>query len=394
MGISYVDEINISGKKVFLRVDFNVPTDERGNILDDRRIRSVLPTINYLLDMECSIVLASHMGRPKGKRVERFSLHPVSKRLSRLLDKPVKFVDDCIGEEVKKQVQSLGKGELLLLENLRFHEGETKDAPEFAKELASLAEIYVNDAFAVSHRKNASVHAIVDCFDVCGAGFLVKKELDVLRRLLENPGRPFVAVVGGAKVSDKVGAVRNLMHKVDKILIGGAMAFTFLEALGYTTGKSLVENELIESADKILNEAKEYGVKIYLPVDCVVAESPEAGAIPLVVTAQEIPENYMGLDIGPATITLFSEALRDASTIVWNGPMGVFEVERFSKGTYAMVSCLANSTAFTVVGGGDTDVAVYNAGEIHRISYISTGGGAFLEVLEGKELPGIEALKK
>lgn len=389
--MKFIDEVKLAGEKVFVRVDFNVPCDEKGNITDDRRIKATVPTIKYLLDEGCSLVLASHMGRPKGKRVEGLSLKPAARRLSEIIGREVNFLDDCIGEKVKEEVRKMKTGDVILLENLRFHEGETKNDTDFAKELAELGEVYVNDAFAASHRKHASVHAVANFFDVKLGGLLVKKEIEVLKRLLESPSSPFVAILGGAKVSDKVGTVKNLVDKVNKLIIGGAMAFTFIEALGIKTGRSLVEEELIDTAGEILEAAKNKKVKVYLPVDCVVAKSPEDEKVD-VTPVQEIPDELMGLDIGPATIMLFCEALKDASTVVWNGPMGVFEREKFSKGTYAIASYLANLPAFAVIGGGDTDAAVHKAGESHKFSYISTGGGAFLEFLEGKSLPGIEAI--
>ena len=393
-GIRFIDENNIKNSRVLMRVDFNVPIDEAGHILDDRRIRAVLSTINYLLDEKCQVILISHMGRPKGKRVEKYSLRPVAKRLARLLEKDVEFVPDCIGDEVKRKVKN-GK-DVVLLENLRFYDGETKNSEEFASALYDSVspDIYVNDAFAVSHRKHASLYALPLCFprERRYAGILMKKELINIEKILFKPRKPFAVVVGGAKVSDKIGALKNLLDLADKLIIGGAMAFTFLEALGIDTGKSFVERDYIEVAKDVLEEARKKRIKVYLPVDCVVAKSLEEDET-RVVPVQEIPEDYSGYDIGPATITLFAEALSDARTIVWNGPMGVYEKEEFAKGTYSMVSILANSTAFTVVGGGDTDVAVMKLGEQHRISYISTGGGAFLEILEGKELPGIQALK-
>lgn len=395
-GIVYVDELEINKERVFIRVDFNVPQDETGFIVDDRRIRAALPTINYLLDRDCIVVLSSHMGRPKSKRIKNLSLSNVAIRLSRLIEREVKFVDDCIGEKVTKEVSRAKFGSVILLENLRFYEGETKNDREFAKELcnSSLCNIYVNDAFAVAHRLHSSVSAIVEFFKECSAGFLMKKEISAFKRILENPKRPLVAVIGGAKVSDKIGALEHLTNIVDKLIIGGAMAFTFLEADGYSAGKSLVEEDKIEIAREISKMAKAKKVKLYFPVDCVIAKSKEDAGQPKVVPVQEIPEDMTGLDIGPATITLFGEALADARTIIWNGPMGVFEIEQFSKGTYSIASYIANSTAFTVVGGGDTDVALYNTGEIHKISYVSTGGGAFITVLEGRELPAIIALKE
>lgn len=393
-GIRFIDENNIRGAKVLVRVDFNVPIDETGQILDDRRIRAVLPTLNYLLDEKCRVFILSHMGRPKGKRIPKLSLAPVAKRLSRLLEKDVVFVDDCIGEKVRGAVR--GGSDVVLLENVRYYAQENENSVEFAKQIKDSVEpdIYVNDAFAVSHRKHATVYALPLLFDKSKryAGNLMKKELLALERLLVNPQKPFVAIVGGAKVSDKIGALKNLLSLCDKLIVGGAMAFTFLEAMGYKTGKSLVEREFLGVASEVLSEASKKIIKVYLPIDCIVAKSIDEDDIK-VVPVQEIPDDYAGYDIGPATITLFSEALSNAKTIVWNGPMGVFEKPQFSKGTFSMVSILANSTAYTVVGGGDTDVAVIKMGEQHRLSYISTGGGAFLQVLEGKELPGIEALR-
>ncbi|GBD03029.1 Bifunctional PGK/TIM [bacterium HR19] len=393
-GVRFVDENNLRGSRVLMRVDFNVPIDEAGQILDDRRIRAVLPTINYLLDEKCQVVLLSHMGRPKGKRVPRLSLGIVAKRLSRLLEKDVLFVEDCIGEKVKLAVRT--KADVILCENVRFYPGETENSEEFAREIFNSveADIYVNDAFAVSHRKHASLYALALLFPVEKrfAGILMKKELLAIQRILLNPKKPFVAIVGGAKVSDKIGALKNLLSLVDKLIIGGAMAFTFLVAMGIKVGNSLVEKEFIDVAKEIIDEANRKGIKLYLPVDCVIARDINSNDIK-VVPVYEIPDGYAAFDIGPATITLFSEALADARTIVWNGPMGVFEKEQFAKGSYSIVSVLANSTAYTLVGGGDTDVVITKMGEQHRISYISTGGGAFIEILEGKELPGITALK-
>lgn len=393
-GIKFVDENNLRGSRVLVRVDFNVPIDEAGQILDDRRIRAVLPTINYLLDEKCQVVLLSHMGRPKGKRVPRLSLGIVAKRLSRLLEKDVLFVDDCIGEKVKASVRS--KSDVILCENVRFYPGETENSEEFAREIFNSveADVYVNDAFAVSHRKHASLYALPLLFPPGRrfAGILMKKELLAIQRILLNPKKPFVAIIGGAKVSDKIGALRNLLSLVDKLIVGGAMAFTFLVAMGVKVGKSLVEKDYIDVAREIIDEANKKGIKLYLPVDCIIAKDINSNDIK-VVPVYEIPDDYSAFDIGPATITLFSEALADARTIVWNGPMGVFEKEQFAKGSYSIVSVLANSTAYTLVGGGDTDVVITKMGEQHRISYISTGGGAFLEILEGKELPGIIALK-
>jgi len=393
MAIQYIDELDLKEKKIFIRVDFNVPLDDNQNITEDTRIRAVLPTINYALDFNAKVILASHLGRPKGERKPKYSMAPAAKRLSRLLGKEVLLAPDCIGDDVKKIIDAMKPGEVVMLENLRFYPGEEKNDDTFAKELAGTAEIYVNDAFAVSHRAHASVEAITKFFPVVAAGFLMKNEMNYFEKAMTNPIRPLVAILGGAKVSGKLEVLETLCTKVDKIIIGGGMAFTFLKALGYNVGKSLVEEALLSTASKIYNTAREKGIKFYLPVDCVVADRFNPEAETKVTPIQEIPDEWMALDIGPATVTLFGEALQNAKTIVWNGPMGVFEMDAFSRGTFAMVSAVANSYALTIVGGGDTDVAVHRAGEYAKISYISTGGGAFLELLEGKKLPGIKVLE-
>ncbi len=391
--LQYIDTVDVKNKRLFVRVDFNVPLTKDGAISDDIRIRSVLPTINYALDEGASIVLASHMARPKGVKDPKFSLQVVAKRLSRLLDKEVIFANDCTGTSVDENKKHLGKEEILLLENLRFNPGEEKNDEAFAKVLAQDIDVYINDAFAVAHRNHASVSAITNFVPKCAAGFLMKKELNYFTKATDNPLRPFVAIIGGAKVSSKLGAMSNLLDKVDKIIIGGGMAFTFLKALGYEVGKSIVENDMLRTALDTLQKAREKGIKVYLPVDCVVADRYEPKADTRIVPIQEIPHDWQGMDIGPATNLLFSQAIQGAKTIIWNGPMGVFEMEGFSRGTLSMVSHIANSYALTIVGGGDTDVAVHEAGESANISYISTGGGAFLELLEGKELPALKALQ-
>ncbi|MBU5613665.1 phosphoglycerate kinase [Geomonas azotofigens] len=394
MSIRYIDEIeNLAGKKLFMRVDFNVPLDDNQNITEDTRIRAVLPTLNYALDQKAKIVLASHLGRPKGERKEKYSMAPAAKRLSRLLGKEVKLASDCIGDDVRAMIDAMQPGDVVMLENVRFYAGEEKNDVDFAKALANDCEVYVNDAFAVSHRAHASVEAITDFFPVVAAGFLMKNEMNYFEKAMKNPIRPLVSILGGAKVSGKIEVLENLCDKVDKIIIGGGMAFTFLKGMGYNVGKSLVEDNLIETAMKTYEKARAMGVKFYLPVDCVVADQFNPAAETKVCPIQEIPEGWMALDIGPATVALFTEALQNAKTIVWNGPMGVFEMDAFSRGTFAMVSAVANSYALTIVGGGDTDVAVHRAGEYAKISYISTGGGAFLELLEGKKLPGIKVLE-
>lgn len=382
------------GSRVFIRCDFNVPMDEFCNITDDRRIRSAIATIRYCLDEGCSIVLSSHLGRPKSGYEEKFSLEPVAKRLSRLLNKDVEFVKDVVGEVAKSAAKNLKPGEILLLDNLRFEKGETKNDPEFAKKLSEFGDYYINDAFGVCHRAHASVHAITEFYDDShkAAGFLLKKEIDFAINLTKRPARPFVAVVGGSKVSGKLQALKNLLPKVDKLIIGGGMAFTFLKALGYEIGNSLLEEALIDEALNVLQKGKELGVKIYLPVDVIAAPFLSNDTVMKYVTIQDIPKDWMGLDIGPATVTLFKEALDSAQTIWWNGPMGVFEIDKFSRGSFRMSHFIAESPATTVIGGGDTADVVARAGDKDEMTFISTGGGASLELIEGKELPGVKVL--
>lgn len=392
--MKYINQIDLKGKRVMFRFDFNVPLDNSQNITDDNRIRAVLPSINYALDEGARIIIISHLGRPKGKRVPQMSLAPVAKRLSRLLDKQVLLAGDCLGPDVEKMVQELNPGCVLMLENLRFYKEEEANDDEFAKKLASFADVYIDDAFGNAHRTHASNVGITKYVKECGAGFLMKKEINYFQTQLEKPVRPFVAIIGGSKVSDKLSTLINLIKKVDKLIIGGGMAFTFLKAQGIEVGKSLVEDHLISQAKDIIEQAQKLGVKLFLPVDCVIAQSKSAESVTKIIPVQEIFPDWMGLDIGPATITLFREVIANAKTIIWNGPMGVFEIDAFSRGTSAMVHALAGSHALTIVGGGDTDVAVQQAGESENISYISTGGGASLELLEGKILPAIEALEK
>ncbi|SNB45581.1 phosphoglycerate kinase [Geobacter sp. DSM 9736] len=395
MAIQYIDQIeNLNGKKIFMRVDFNVPLDDNQNITEDTRIRAVLPTITYALDRKAKVVLASHLGRPKGERKSKYSMAPAAERLSQLLGKKVTLAPDCIGDEVARLTDAMQPGDIIMLENVRFYPGEEKNDEEFARALADGCEIYVNDAFAVSHRAHASVEAITRFFPVVTAGFLMKNEMTYFEKVMTNPVRPLVAILGGAKVSGKLEVLESLCTKVDKIIIGGGMAFTFLKALGNNVGKSLVEEELIDTAMRVLNMSRERGIKFLLPVDCVVADRFSADAETKITTVQEIPQDWMALDIGPASVKLFSDELKDAETIVWNGPMGVFEMDAFAKGTFDMVSAVADSSAITIVGGGDTDVAVQRGGQASKISYISTGGGAFLELLEGKKLPGIKVLEE
>lgn len=394
MPIRYIDEIkDLKGKKVFIRVDFNVPQDDKGNITEDTRITGAVPTIKYALEQGARVVLASHLGRPKGEKKPKYTMAPATKRLSELLGKKIKQAPDCFGPEVETLIDALKPGEAVMLENVRFYPGEEKNDAEFAVKLANGCEIYVNDAFAVSHRAHASVEAITKHIPVIAAGFLMKNEMTFFDKAMQNPVRPLVAILGGAKVSGKLEVLETLLNKVDKVVIGGGMAFTFLKAMGYSVGKSLVEDELIPTARKIMDKARKKDVMFYLPVDCVVANAFEANATNFITTAQEIPEGWMALDIGPASTTLFAETLRDAKTVIWNGPMGVFEMDAFSRGTYAVAEAVANCFATTIIGGGDTDSAVRKAGVENRVSYISTGGGAFLELLEGKTLPGVKALE-
>ena len=392
--MKYIDQIEMKNKKVFLRVDFNVPMDKSGNVTDDTRVRAHLPTINYALEKGAKLIIGSHLGRPKGKRVEELSLKPVVKILSGLLKKEIVFVDDCVGEKVEQAVSIMKEGDIVLLENLRFYPGEDKNDPEFAKKLASLCDIYIDDAFAVSHRAAASNSAITEFVQTCGAGFLLKNEIEYFNKAMGNPARPLCAIIGGAKVSDKIGVLEKLIDKVDKLIVGGGMAFTFLKSAGYGIGKSLCEPDMLDLARNITEKARQKSVQFLLPVDCVIAKSPMADAEVKVCGIKEIPEDWMGLDIGPATISLFSDALQGVKTIVWNGPLGMFELAPFNKGTFALAFAVANSGALSIIGGGDTDTAIHKAGQSAKMSYISTGGGAFLELLEGKTLPGIAALEK
>ncbi|MBN2654258.1 MAG: phosphoglycerate kinase [Nitrospirae bacterium] len=386
-----IEDLPIKGKTVFIRTDFNVPLDDNLKITDDRRIRSSLPTINYAIDEGAKVILASHLGRPKGKVDPRFSMAPVVKRLQRLLNKEVLFAPDCIGSQVENLVNKMKEGDVLLLENLRFHAEEEKNDEEFSKSLSKLADYYVSDAFGAAHRAHSSIIGITK-FLPSAAGFLLKKEIEYLKGVVENPIRPLVAILGGAKVSGKIGVLENLAKKVDKVIVGGGMAFTFLKAMGYEIGDSMVEADMLDMAGKIIDDLKKNNVKFYLPVDCVIAQSIEPGAETKIVTSQEIPKGWRGLDIGPASVKLFSEALHNAKSIIWNGPMGIFEVDAFSRGTIAIAHSVADAYALTIVGGGDTDYAIHRAGVSDAITFISTGGGASLQLLEGKDLPGISAL--
>jgi len=387
-----IEDVQLRGKRVIIRADYNVPLDDSLQITDDTRIRSTLPTINRAVDEGAKVILCSHLGRPKGRFDPKFSLAPVAKRLQRLLGKEVIFAPDCIGAAVEGLVAKMQPGDVMLLENLRFHLEEEKNDDGFSKALASLADVYINDAFGAAHRAHASTVGITKYIPEAAAGYLLKKEIEYLEGAVENPVRPFVAILGGAKVSGKIGVIENLGKKVDKVIIGGGMAFTFLKAMGLEIGQSLVENDMLDFAKGVQDHAFSSGVKFYLPVDCVVAASREPGAETKIVPVQEIPKGWYGLDIGPASVKLFSEAVQDAKTILWNGPMGMFEVDAFARGTLAMAHSVANAYALTIVGGGETALAIHRAGESESISFISTGGGAALELLEGKTLPGLAAL--
>lgn len=391
--MKYIDQIEMKGKKVFLRVDFNVPIKE-GKVTSDNRVRAHIPTINYALEKGAKIIIASHLGRPKGKRVEEMSLGPVAPILSGLIQQEVVFVDDCVGEKVTQAISKMKNGDVILLENLRFNPGEDKNDPVFAKELASLCDIYIDDAFAVSHRAAASNSAITDYVKICAAGFLLKNEIEYFKKAIVNPARPLAAIIGGAKVSDKIGVLENLIEKVDKLLIGGAMAFTFLKSQGLEVGKSLCEAEMLDTARKIMQKAKDKNVQFLLLEDVACAKEAAADAAVTIYSVKEIPADQMGLDIGPATINLFTDALKGVKTVIWNGPLGMFELAPFSKGTFALAEAVASSGAVSIIGGGDTETALKKAGKNTKMSYISTGGGAFLELLEGKTLPGIAALEK
>jgi phosphoglycerate kinase len=394
MELLNIKNLNLAGKKVFIRCDFNVPMDEFGNISDDRRIRSALSTINYCLDHGCAVILASHLGRPDGQVVAKYSLLPVARRVSQLLRKEVVLAKDVIGEDALQRALDLKSGEILILENLRYEEGETKNNKELSQKLSEMADFYINDAFGVSHRAHSSVEGITHFFDNehKAAGFLLQKEIEFFSKLIEKPIRPFAAIVGGSKVSGKLEALINLLPRVDKILIGGGMAFTFLKQLGYDIGSSLVEDELLKDAEHIMNEARRLGVKLYLPVDVVAADKFAEDASIKIIPSQEIPNGWMGLDIGPATVRLYREVLSDVQTVLWNGPMGVYEMDKFARGSNEIARYVADSYATTIVGGGDTADLVQRIGVDDEMTFISTGGGATLELLEGKLLPGVASL--
>lgn len=386
-----IEDISVESKKVLVRVDFNVPLNDKGEITDETRIQAALPTIKYLLDHKAKVILCSHLGRPKGEFKPEFSLAPVAKRLQMLLDTKVTFAKDVIGQSADEAVAAVKDGEVVLLENLRYHKEETKNDPEFAKKLASYAEIFVNDAFGTAHRAHASTEGVTHYLPAV-AGFLIKKELEFMGGALENPDRPFVAILGGAKIADKIPVIENLFNKVDCLIIGGGMANTFLAAQGYNMSKSLVDADSIALASELLKKAKLKGVKILLPIDVVAADEFNNDAKTVMVPVDSIPEGYMALDIGSSTRMIFAEEINRAKTVIWNGPMGVAEMPSFAGGTRAVAEAMAATNATTIIGGGDSAAAVKNLGYGDKMSHISTGGGASLEFLEGKELPGIAAL--
>ena len=386
-----VEDIDVSGKKVIARCDFNVPQDENGNITDDKRIRASLETINYLLDHNAAVILCSHLGRPKGEVNMKYSLAPVAKRLGELLGKEVKLAKDVVGEDAKKLAAEVKPGEVVLLENVRFEKGETKNDAALAKAMADMADIYVNDAFGTAHRAHASTAGIADYLPaVCG--FLIKKEISIMGKALSDPARPFVAILGGAKVSDKIGVIENLIDKCDTIIIGGGMAYTFSAAQGGQVGDSLLEADWEAYSLEMLEKAKVKGVKLLLPVDTVIADAFSPDANSKVVKSGEIPAGWQGLDIGPETVKLYCDAVADAGTVIWNGPMGVFEFPAFAVGTKAVAEALSKTSAITIIGGGDSAAAVEQLGYADKMTHISTGGGASLEFMEGKELPGVACL--
>lgn len=393
MAIRRVDQIELKGKRVFIRVDFNVPLNEKREITDDTRILSSLPTIKFVCEAKGKVILASHLGRPKGKRDPQYSLAPVAERLSRLLGKAVSLAPDCVGEEVEKRIKEMKEGEVLLLENLRFHPEEEKNDESFSKALASLCDVYINDAFGAAHRAHASTEGMTRYIPSVSAGFLMMNEVESLEKVLVSPQKPYVAILGGAKVSDKIGVIQNLLDKVTTLLIGGGMAYTFLKAKGFEVGKSLMEGDQIGFSLKLLEEAKGK-IKFLLPSDHVAAERMDVKAKREIVSNEDIPNDWVCLDIGPETVRSFSEEILSARTVFWNGPMGVFEMEPFSHGTFEIARAIARSSAFSIVGGGDSVSAVNQAGVADKIGHISTGGGASLEFIEGRKLPGIEALRR
>lgn len=389
-----IEDIQVKGKKVLVRCDFNVPLDENGVITDENRIKGALPTIKYLMEHGAKIILCSHMGRPKGEFNMKYSLKPVAERLSQLLGKEVELARDVIGPSAQAISSALNDGDVMLLENVRFHKEEEKNDPEFAKQLASLAEIFVNDAFGTAHRAHASTEGVSHYLTPSVAGFLIGKELSIMGKALENPARPFVAILGGAKVSDKIGVITNLLDKVDTLIVGGGMSYTFQKALGGEIGKSLLEADKVELAKELMDKAKEKGVKFLLPVDNEAGEDFSNDTMRITVHSREIPEGFEGLDIGPKTRVIFANEIANAKTVIWNGPMGVFEFENFADGTREIAKALAECDGVTIVGGGDSAAAVEQMGFANKVTHVSTGGGASLEYLEGKILPGVACLNE
>ncbi|MEG3638873.1 phosphoglycerate kinase [Magnetococcus sp. PR-3] len=387
-----IRDIEIKGKRVFMRVDFNVPLNEDGSVRNDKRIQGALPTIQYAVEQGARVILASHLGRPKGERKAEFSLKPAGERLAELLGKPVPLAPDCVGPEVENMVAAMNDGDVVLLENVRFHAGETKGDAELSKGFAKLADVVVNDAFGTAHRAHASNVGITEHVRPAVAGFLMADEIDYFNKALGNPERPVAAILGGAKISGKIDVIEALMDKMDKIFIGGGMAFTFFKAMGYEIGNSLCEDEMLPVAERTLAKAKEKGVELLLPVDCVAADAFDANANTKICSVKELPAGWMGLDIGPESVKRFAAELEGVKTVAWNGPMGVFEMEAFASGTNHIGNILAQSDCLSVIGGGDTAAAVKQAGIAEQLSYISTGGGASLELMEGKQLPGIVSL--
>ena len=390
-----IDKVDLKNKRVLVRVDFNVPLDEKLNVTNDIRIVESLPTIKKIIDSGGKAILMSHLGRPKGERKPEFSLEPVAERLEKLLGKEVKLAPDCIGAETERMVNEMKPGDVVLLENLRFHKQEEKNDPDFAKQLADLGDVYINDAFGSAHRAHASTEGVTKYIKTCAAGYLMQKELDYLGSALANPKRPYCAVLGGAKISGKIDVINNLLDKVDTLIVGGGMAFTFFKAQGTEIGKSLLEEEKLDLAKELLEKVKSSKLKFLLPLDVVVADEFKNDSPAIIVDVDKIPADKMGLDIGPKTIKLFSDELMKSKTIVWNGPMGVFEMDNFAKGTFAIAEALAKATengAITVIGGGDSAAAISKVGLEKKVSHVSTGGGASLEFLEGKVLPGVAAL--
>ena len=394
MTIKYIDRVNIKGKRVMVRVDYNVPYDKSMNITDDTRITATLPTINYCLKEGCKIILVSHMGRPKGKPVPEMSLKPVAVRLGELLGRDVKFIDTPLGDEVTNAISAMKDGDIVLLENVRFYPGEEKNDPELGKQLAALCDVYIDDAFAAAHRGHSSNDAITKFVKESAAGFLLENEIEYFKKAMDKPERPLGAIIGGAKVSTKLDALKNILSKVNYIIIGGGMAFTFMKAKGYNVGKSLLEADLVGAAKEIMDEAAKKGVEILLPVDIVAAPEFDNNSPRTVVAADKMTDGMIGLDVGPESIKLFSNKIKESKTVIWNGPMGAFEMSNFAAGTNAVAKALADSKCLSIVGGGDSVSAVNQSGVADKISYISTGGGAWLELLEGKTLPGIAALDK